>query len=400
MSNFKHNTTTMNRRIFLKSTALATGSLLINNKINAQTKDRQKSNINMKNNKGIALSFAPFTLQLKHAFGVAGNTRTTTDIVIVRLQYDGFVGYGEASLPPYLGENQNSVLSFLKKVNLQQFTDPLLIEDIVAYIDKIDANNYAAKAAIDIALHDLTAKIMHQPLHRIWGYNTQNTPVTSFTIGIDKLDVIRQKLSEASEYRLLKIKIGRNNDKEIINTVRQVSNVPLCVDVNQGWTDKHKALDDIHWLKQQGVVFIEQPFSKTNIDDTAWLTAHSPLPIIADEAFQNINDVLRFKDVYSGINIKLMKCGGLNNARKILHTARAIGMKVMIGCMTETSCAVTAAAQISPMVDWADLDGNLLISNDLFEGLTINEGKVTLNNYAGIGIKANNTLNKLQFTHR
>lgn len=386
----------MNRRLFLKATTLSASALLsqslfANNFITKNTMSKNTINHSLQ------LSFAPYTLQLRHAFGVAGNTRTTTPVVIVRLQHDGFVGYGEASMPPYLGESHQTVMRFLQKLNLQQFNDPFLIDDILSYTQNVEAGNYAAKAAIDIALHDLTAKILNQPLHRIWGYNPQNTPETSFTIGIDTLDIMQMKVREAAPYRLLKIKIGRNNDREIITAIRQTTQVKLCVDVNQGWSDKQKALDDIFWLKEQGVVFIEQPFNKTNIDDTAWLTAHSPLPIIADEAFQNIADLMRYKDVYSGINIKLMKCGGLSNARQILHTARAFNMKVMVGCMTETSCAVTAAAQLSPMVDWADLDGNLLINNDLFDGLKINDGKVTLNKHAGIGVKPLNELNNLQF---
>jgi L-alanine-DL-glutamate epimerase-like enolase superfamily enzyme len=158
------------------------------------------------------------------------------------------------------------------------------------------------------------------------------------------------------------------------------------VDINQGWTDRSKALDMTYWLKEQGVVFVEQPMNKTLVDDIAWLTQNSPLPVIADEAIQTIADFIKVNGVYSGINIKLMKCGGMQAAYKMIGMARALGMKVMIGCMTETSCAVSAAAQLSPLVDWADLDGNLLISNDVFEGVTIVNGKVTLPDKPGIGI--------------
>jgi len=161
--------------------------------------------------------------------------------------------------------------------------------------------------------------------------------------------------------------------------------------VNQGWTDRDKALEMCHWLKEQGAMFVEQPFPKKEIEDAAWLTAHSPLPIIADEAFQRLPDVAAFKDVYSGINIKLMKSTGLREAHKMITVARALGMKVMIGCMTETSCAVSAAAQLSPLVDWADLDGNLLISNDIYEGVKVIDGKITLNDLPGIGIKKLNS---------
>jgi len=166
-----------------------------------------------------------------------------------------------------------------------------------------------------------------------------------------------------------------------------VTDVPIYVDVNQGWKDKQKALEMVHWLKEQGIEFVEQPLPKTQVEDLAWLTENSPLPIIADEAFQRLTDVAAFKGIYSGINIKLMKSTGLREAHKMITVARALDMHVMIGCMTETSCAVSAAAQLSPLVDWADLDGNLLISNDIYEGVKVIDGKVTLNELPGIGIK-------------
>lgn len=333
------------------------------------------------------LSFRPYELQLKHTFTVAGNSRDTTPVVLTEIQYEGLTGYGEASLPPYLGESQQSVMQFLSKVKLEQFDDPFLLDEILAYVDSIEEGNRAAKACVDIALHDLMGKLVGQPLHRLWGINPANTPVTSFTIGIDTPEVVKMKTEEASRFKVLKVKLGGGNDREMIETVRSVTDVPIYVDVNQGWTDKHQALDMTHWLAEQGVEFVEQPLPKTAVDDLAWLTSKSPLPIIADEAFQRLGDVADFQGVYSGINIKLMKSTGLREAQKMITVARALGMKVMMGCMTETSCAVSAAAQLSPLVDWADLDGNLLISNDLYEGVQVIDGKLTLNNLPGIGIR-------------
>lgn len=333
------------------------------------------------------LSFRPYELQLKHTFTVAGNSRDTTPVVLTEIQYDGLTGYGEASLPPYLGESQQSVMQFLSKVKLEQFDDPFLLDEILAYVDSIEEGNRAAKACVDIALHDLTGKLVGQPLHRLWGINQANTPVTSFTIGIDTPEVVKMKTEEAARFKVLKVKLGGGNDREMIETVRSVTDVPIYVDVNQGWTDKHQALDVTHWLAERGVEFVEQPLPKTAVDDLAWLTSKSPLPIIADEAFQRLGDVADFQGVYSGINIKLMKSTGLREAQKMITVARALGMKVMMGCMTETSCAVSAAAQLSPLVDWADLDGNLLISNDLYEGVQVIDGKLTLNNLPGIGIR-------------
>jgi len=333
------------------------------------------------------LSFRPYDLQMRHTFTVSGFSRNITPVVLTEIDYEGFTGYGEACVPPYLGESQESVISFLKKVDLDQFNDPFLLEDILEYVDAVEEGNRAAKAAVDIALHDLIGKLVDKPLYKLWGLNPEHTPMTSFTIGIDTPDVVKMKTEEASRFKVLKVKLGGGNDREMINTVRSVTDVPLYVDVNQGWKDKHEALEMIHWLSEQGIEFVEQPMPKEQVDDIAWLTENSPLPVIADEAFQRISDVYGFKGVYSGINIKLMKSTGLREAHKMITVARALDMHVMMGCMTETSCAVSAAAQLSPLVDWADLDGNLLISNDIFEGVKVIEGKVTLNDLPGIGIR-------------
>jgi L-alanine-DL-glutamate epimerase-like enolase superfamily enzyme len=227
---------------------------------------------------------------------------------------------------------------------------------------------------------------MNQPWFNIWGFVKNKTPYTSLTIGIDTPDVVRKKVQEASQFKILKVKLGRENDKEMIETIRSVTNTPLCADANQGWKDREKTLEMIHWLKEKGVVFIEQPMVKTAVDDHAWLTERSPLPIIADEAVQRLADIKKAYGAYTGINIKLMKCTGMREAQKMIVLARALNMKVMLGCMTETSCAISAAAQLSPMVDWADLDGALLISNDIFSGTTVVDGKVTLSDGPGIGI--------------
>ena len=178
----------------------------------------------------------------------------------------------------------------------------------------------------------------------------------------------------------------------MIETIREITDLPIAVDANQGWKDKHKALEMIHWLAEHGVVMVEQPMPKEMLDDNAWITENSPLPIFADEAIQRLKDIPSIKGAYSGINIKLMKCTGMREAWKMANYARAEGMKVMVGCMTETSCAVSAAAQLSPLVDFADLDGNLLITNDLFEGMTVEKGRITLPDRPGIGLKPLGTI--------
>lgn len=336
---------------------------------------------------GLILRFEPYELQLKHVFTLASGSRSTTPVMLTTISWNGITGYGEASMPPYLGESHATATAFLSKVNLLEFDNPFLIEDILNYVDRIAPGNYAAKASVDIALHDLVGKLMQQPWHRIWGLNPAHTPNTSYTIGIDKPDVVKEKTREASAFRILKVKLGGGNDKEMIQSVRAVTKVPLGVDVNQGWKDKVDALEMIHWLNEQGIIYVEQPMPKTAIDDIAWITRQSPIPVIADEAVQTPSDIEKIHGVYSGINIKLMKCGGLRAAFTMVNMARAFGMKVMIGCMTETSCAVSAAAQLSPMADWADLDGNLLISNDPYEGVKIADGRVIIPDRPGIGVR-------------
>lgn len=374
-----------NRRQFLKTSGLIAAFGVVGNSCNRVMKNT--GNTVQVGNGELKLRFTPYELQLKHAFTLASSSRTTTPVMLTEIEYNGITGYGEASMPPYLGETHKTAAAFLGKVNLSQFKDPFKMEEILSYVDAIAPKNAAAKASVDIALHDLVGKLMGQPWYKIWGYNKENTPNTSFTIGIDSEEVVKEKVREASEFKILKVKLGRGNDKEMINWIRSVTDVPLCVDVNQGWKDKQEALDLIHWLKEQGIVFVEQPMPKENLDDLSWLTQNSPLPVVADESVQRLKDVMDLYGVYSGINIKLMKCTGMREAHKMINFARTVNMKVMVGCMTETSVAVSAASQLSPVVDWADLDGNLLISNDVFKGVDVVDGKITLNNQPGIGVQ-------------
>ena len=374
------------RRTFLQSSALiSVGSL-----VNPFSLLAQKEKIgNQGRNNRMLLSYRAFDAQLKHPFTVSGNTRTTTPIVLTEITYDGVTGYGEASMPPYLGESQASVMAFLEKVNLQQFSNPFELDDILTYVDNIAINNTAAKASVDIALHDLVGKLMEQPWHALWGYNATKVPVTTFTIGIDTEEEVRKKTLETEPFKVIKVKLGVNEttDKMLINTVRSVTDKLIRVDANQGWKDKHYALRMIEWLSELNVELIEQPMPKHNIDDMAWLTEQSPLPTFADESCQRLEDIPRLKGVFNGINIKLMKCTGMREAHEMIAVANACDLKLMIGCMTETSCAIAAAAQLSPQMEYADLDGNLLITNDIFSGTKLIDGKVTLNDNWGIGVK-------------
>ena len=368
------------RRSFFKTSAFVVGATSLFSSIplfqvKSQTGKRMK------------MTYRPYTLELKHVFTVAALSRTTTPVVLVEIEYDGIVGYGEASMPPYLGESQESVIAFLKRVDLSKYGNPFDLETILADIDALAFHNTAAKAAVDIALHDLVGRMIGQPWYNIWGYDKNKAPNTTFTIGIDKAEVVKEKTKEAAGFKILKVKMGKDNDKEMIESVRAITNVPLTADPNQGWKDKFYALDMIHWLKEKGVVYIEQPMAKERLDDHAWLTERSPLPILADESCQRLSDISKVKGAYSGIVIKLMKCTGMREANKMITLARSFDMKIMFGCMTETSCAISAASHMSPMVDWADLDGMLLIKSDAFTGTTVKEGKLVLSDGAGIGVK-------------
>lgn len=334
------------------------------------------------------LTYQEYELQLKHVFTIAKNSRTTTPDMQVRIHYNGYTGYGEAAMPPYYPENPESAKKFYEQLDLAQFKDPFEMEKILDYVDHVAPGNNFAKASIDIALHDLVGKLMGYPWYQIWGYDKTGTPSTSFTIGIDEPETVKKKTREADRFNVLKVKLGGGNDKEMIHSVRSVApEKPLYVDVNGGWKDKHEALDMIHWLKEKGIVFVEQPMPKDQTDDIAWLTENSPLPTIADESIQRISSVMDAYQVYDGINIKLMKCTGMREAHKMLDLARSLGMKVLMGCMVASSCSVTAAAQLSPAIDWADLDGNLLISNDPYEGVKVVDGKLILPERPGIGIR-------------
>ncbi len=371
-----------NRRNFLKNTSILTAA-----SISGLSTKNFAANIIRDRGTKMKLSFKPYTLELKHTFTVAVNSRTTTPVMLTEIEYDGIIGYGEASMPPYLGESQESVGKFLSKVDLEHFDDPFELEKILEYVDLIDEKNTAAKASVDIALHDLVGKLLGKPWCKIWGFDRTKTPYTTFTIGIDKPDVVRQKVKEAEEFKILKVKMGRDNDKEMIESIRSVTNKPLTADVNQGWKDKNYALEMIHYLSENNVVYIEQPMPKEMIEENAWLTQNSPIPVLGDESIQRLNDLIRMKDVYSGVVVKLMKCTGMREAHKMITFAKSLGMKVMLGCMTETSCAISAASQLSPIVDWADLDGALLIKNDPYEGMKVIDGKVTLTDFPGIGLK-------------
>lgn len=351
--------------------------------------------------KELDLQWCPFEAKMKHAFNIANSSRTTTPIVLTKITFDGYTGYGEAAMPPYLGETINSAMDFLKKARpvLKKFSSPFMIGDIMAEIDAITTNNCAAKASVDIALHDLVGNIIGQPWWKIWGFDPSKCPNNSFTVGLDTKEVVLEKAKEAAaQGHLIKVKLGRSEeqDKMMINTIREVTDTTICIDANQGWKDKHYALDMISWLNTKNVNMIEQPMPKTMLEETGWLTERSPLPIMADESCQRLTDVKKLHGYFSGINIKLMKCTGLHEAREMVSLAKALNMRLMIGCMTETSVAISAGSQIAPVCEWTDLDGNWLIANDCFDGSSVVDGKIVPPSKPGLGLSIKKGVN-LQF---
>jgi len=333
------------------------------------------------------LTYQPFELELKHPFTIAKFSRTSTPLMLVQIKHEECIGYGEASMVPYMGESHQSAAEFLNNVDVSQFKYPFHFDSIVQYLDSIAPGNPAIKAAIDIALHDLEGNIKQQPCWQILGSDPAKMPVTSFTVGIDTPEVVIKKVKEAVDCKVIKVKLGRDSDKELIETIRSVTDVPLYVDANQGWTDRQQSLDMTYWLHEHGVVLIEQPMLKTDLDSNAWLTERSPIPIIGDEAVQRLPDIEKAKGVYHGINVKLMKSAGMHEAHQMILKAKELGLKILIGCMSETSCATLAAAALAPKCDWADLDGPLLTKNNPFKMPDFRDGKWVLNNEPGLGIR-------------
>lgn len=334
------------------------------------------------------ISYRPYQLNLKHPFTISGFSRTATPILLLEINYQNYIGYGEASMVPYLGESIETATQFLDKIDLTSFSFPFNMEKVLNYLDEIKPGLPAIKAAIDIALNDLTGKITQQPCYKIYGANPAKMPLTSYTLGIDEPAVMLQKANDALAlgFKILKIKLGSNNDKLLINTVRQITNLPLYVDANQGWQTKEEGLEMVNWLANQGVVLVEQPMLKTNTEGNKFITQHSPIPIIADEAVQRLPDVAKAAGNYHGINIKLMKSGGMYEANLMIKKARELGLKVMIGCMSETSIATLAAASLAPLCDFVDLDGPFLTTNNPYQTPKFKNGKYVLSEDAGLGI--------------
>lgn len=331
-----------------------------------------------------------YSLMFKAPFRIAHGERDSTPCIFVSVSDGNFTGYGEAALPPYLGVSQQIVEDYVKKI------DPELLntdssEQLHKALNEKTPVCYPAMAAVDIAWHDLMAQRTNMPLNKWLGLSKQFKADGMFTIGISSEGELIKKLPGSDVMPILKIKTSDGNEKEIISLIRRFTDKPVAIDANQSWEPAEDKLELLNWLKEMNVILVEQPFRKNErVPD--YIFKHSPVPLIADESFQNREDFEKVSESYHGINIKLMKCGGIYPALQNIKEARKRNLKVMIGCMSESSCGCSAAAQMISLTDWYDLDGPLLIKNDPFDGLAYEKGRIILSDKTGLGILPNQNL--------
>jgi L-alanine-DL-glutamate epimerase-like enolase superfamily enzyme len=326
-------------------------------------------------------------LRLRHPWTIARNSSVTKTNVLTRLLCDGIEGLGEAAPNVRYGEDADSVLRTLEALAPLLGKDPALLDDILDRVGATLPGQNAAKASIDIALHDWAGRKEGVPLWRRFGADPLKTPPTSMSIGLADIEIMQDKVRAATGFSVLKIKVGLANDREILEGIRRVTDLPLYVDANEGWKDRERAVEMIRFMEGMGVVLVEQPLPASDLDGAKHVRDRVNLPIIADEAVRTIEDIGPLAQAYDGINIKLQKSGGLRMARRMIGAARSFGMKVMLGCMIETSIGITAAAHLSPLADFADLDGNLLLAEDPFRGAQVRGGRLILPDRPGLGIE-------------
>jgi L-alanine-DL-glutamate epimerase-like enolase superfamily enzyme len=327
-------------------------------------------------------------LNLRHTWTTTMSSSAYRDTLHVRFIRDGVTGHGEGA--PIVRYHENAVDAQRAAQSVQDLVteaDPWQFQKLLTEIFHRVPGQYAAKAALDIALMDWVGQKLGVPLYRYFGLDPSDAPITTFSIGIDTPEITRQKVREAEAFPVLKIKVGLDTDEATIAAVRSVTNKPLRVDANEGWKDKEEAVRKINWLAGQGVEFVEQPMPADMLEETRWVRERVNLPLIADEACQRASDIPGLVGIYAGVNIKLDKAGGILESFKMLQMARALGLKTMLGCMISSSVSVTAAAHLSPLVDYADLDGNLLIANDPFRGVQVKNGKLLLPDRPGLGLQ-------------
>jgi len=334
------------------------------------------------------ITWEKIRLELFHPWTITRGTAQYKENVLVYYKKDGITGVGEAGHMTAAGQNADRTIRELQPlIPLYRDTEPFLFYDLPEKAREIVPALSPAKAALDIALADWIGKKLGIPLYQFLGINPVSEVKTSFSIGRDTPEMMRKKVMEASPYKILKVKLTGKGDQEAIRAIRSVTDKPVRVDVNEGWTDKEKAIKEIEWLAAQGVEFVEQPMPVEMLEETRWLRERSPIPIVADEAVNTSDDVLKIAGAYDGINIKLMKSGGLLEAYRMTLLAHLLKMDIMLGCMIETTVGIAAAVQLQALARWVDLDGNLLIRNDPYAGLTLRDGHWEMSGKPGLGIE-------------
>ena len=328
----------------------------------------------------------PVDLKLITPFRIARGVQHTAQNVIVQITYDKYTGYGEAAPDEYYGESQETVLACVTKFAGNLGNDPLLIAEIMSNLDHLIRFNPAAKAAVDMALYDLAGKILNVPVYKLLGLNPAHTPYTSFTLGIDTPDNMRQKALLARDYPIFKVKVGTKHDLDNLKAIREVSSATIRVDANTAWTPK-EAIKMINALAPYDIEFVEQPIAPHDLAGLKLIRENVSVPIIADESCVTVHDIPRLAGCVDGVNLKLMKSNGITNVLKMIHVARAHNLRIMLGCMIESSLAITAAAHLTPLVDYADLDGHLLIDNDPYKGVKVVNGKLVLPDRPGLSVE-------------
>ena len=335
----------------------------------------------------LRLAFDVVTLHTRHPFIIARGGRSEYQVVWVRVSDgDGTEGWGEAYPSSYYGESLEGVQAALTRVAAKLPDDPFDLDGAERRLVQLIPESAATRAALSEAYHDLVGKRLGVPVWKLWGLNAKDAPQSSFTIGIDEPEKMRQKVAEAAAYPVLKIKLGTERDEAILKTIRDATDKPIRVDANAGW-DRAKALRMLPILKDYGVELLEQPLPPADLDGLGVVRAASDIPVVVDESCLVATDIPKLVGKADGINIKLAKCGSLREALRMIATARAHGMKVMVGCMIETSIAITAAAHFTPLVDFADLDGAALTVDDPFAGASIDGGQIRLPDGPGLGVR-------------
>jgi L-Ala-D/L-Glu epimerase / N-acetyl-D-glutamate racemase len=334
----------------------------------------------------LRLAYEVLTLQTAHPFGIARGTQSEYRVVWVRVaDGDGVEGWGEADPSRYYGETAETVVAALDRLAPVLPADPFALEEADAVMLRALGGNAAARLAVSAALHDLAGKRLGVPLWKWWGLDPSRAPLSSFTIGLDAPEVVRQKVREAAGYPILKIKVGTPDDRAILGAVRETTDRPLRVDANGAWTAKD-ALARLPFLEEVGVELIEQPVAPGDLEGLAAVRRAARVPIVADESCRTAADIPRLAGAVDGISIKLAKCGSLREALRMVAVARAHHLAVMVGCMIETSLGITAAAHLTPLLDYVDLDGAALLARDPFRGAAIPGGVVTLPSGPGLGV--------------